>query len=222
MNLKIKSFYSIPILLILTALFFLFYSFNKPDFDDMGFSCDELTTETTIVTLNFSPESYNAFNHLRHQTHYGFIPLRDLRNGYFVPSETNCDDDSYWLTVSVRSTDCTNVQWSTWSRAFTADDVLTSEGKMEIGVPSDGGFEITAWYHEIPPSSSFAQDFGTPAMFSLRQVFPDYQTLPNSGQPVFFDFEGISQRCPDVQSKVPGMDDWGSLNQYIEYNNINP
>lgn len=195
-------------------------SFSKSPPPGGGIDCSTLSSENVVIQFNFSPASFTAFNSLRTPSYQGYIPTRDLRMAYYQPAETNCDIDSYYLTVSVKSTACGG--WS-WSRVFSANEALTNQGKMQIGVPSEGAFEVTATYHEIKPSSVHAPDFGSPARYSLREVYPDYLTLPSSGQPVFFDFDGLSIRCvpADSANKTPGMSDWGSINDYIDLNDLN-
>jgi hypothetical protein len=234
---RLKFFTALTTVLLLSVMMFTLTSKGDPDFSDPK-PCDEVIGEGDSRKIRIAFNEAQNPNPFRKSAYEGYIPSPDLRLGNFPgasalssladPTMTN----NYFVSVTITSPQCD--EWE-WKRVFDTSNG-SSNGEMDVKIPIDGyDARVQIKYYERRDSALGAPDFnidgssnscGTGSSTRVLYTF-DYVFLNGWGssipQPMtMIPTSNTALTCLDVTGKYSGMDDYNSVNEFIDINNLNP
>lgn len=226
---KYKYYTLIMIFLVGFSLSFSLSSKNPPTTNQ--FNCTDAPIEDAQIQINFSPESYGnlGFTTQRSDFFQGYIPQIDLRNGSNISSSTAgslLETTKYYCVVTVTSPQCSNFEWTKVMDETNA----TSNGLMDIKVLGDGADTfLKVEYFEVMSGEGTEPQFNKENNTRLKYNF-DFEyfggLVTSVPQPISLNPSFLFDRFGDIQGidfgKNQSFGDYGSVNNYIEINNVNP
>lgn len=200
--------------------------------------CDEVIGEGDSRKIRIAFNEAQNPNPYRKTGYDGYIPSPDLRWGNFpgALAVSSLSDPSltsnYFASVTITSPQCD--KWE-WKRVFDASNG-NSNGEMDIKIPVDGYdarvqikyYERRDAYLSAPdfnidgPSNSCGTGNSTRVLYTFDQVFLNGwgSSIP---QPMtMIPTSNSALTCVDVSNKDVGMQDYSSINEFIDINDLNP
>jgi len=233
---KLNFFTVLTTVLLFSVMMFTLTSKGDPDFSDPE-PCDEVIGEGDSRTLRIAFNEAQYPNPFRKVGYDGYIPSPDLRWNDFpgAPMLSSLSDPfmvtNYYASVTITSPQCD--EWE-WKRVFDASNG-SSNGEMDVKIPVDGyDVRVQIKYYERNDSSLSAPDFNidgpsnscgsgnsTRVLYTFDQVF--LNGWGNIPQPMtMIPTSNTALTCVDVQGKYSTMQDYDSVNNFIDINDLNP
>lgn len=235
---KLKFFTALMSVLVLSAMMFTLTSKADPDFSDPDEPCDEVIGLGDSRTIRISFNEAQNPNPFRKTGYDGYIPSPDLRWGDFpgAPMLSSASEpfmvSNYYASVTITSPQCD--EWE-WKRVFDASNG-SSNGEMDVKIPIDGyDARVQIKYYERNDSMLDAPDFNidgpsntcdsgnsTRVLYTFDQVFLNGwgSSIP---QPMtMIPTSNTALTCIDLQGKYSSMQDYDSVNEFIDINDLNP
>lgn len=200
--------------------------------------CDEVIGQGDSRTIRIAFNEAQNPNPFRKTGYEGYFPSPDLRWGNF-PGATALSSlanpfitNNYFASVTITSPQCD--KWE-WKKVFDASNG-NSNGEMNVKIPIDGyDARVQIKYYERRDSSLGAQDFNIDGLSnacgsgnSTRVLYSfDYVFLNGWGNSVpqpmtMIPTANTAITCVDISGKYSGMQDFNSVNEFIDINDLNP
>jgi hypothetical protein len=228
---KKSKFYFLPMLFLLVFSLSFVFSSKDPNPPTNPFNCSNASIEDTQIQINFSPTASgnSGMNLFREHSYQGYIPQIDLRFGPNISTSAAgslLSNTKYYCVVTVTSPQCSNFEWI----AVMDETNATSNGLMDIKVLGDGADTfLKVEYFEVLSGAGSAPQFNKINNTRLKYAF-DFEyfggLVTNLPEPISLNPISLVNQDGDFQGggygKQLGFGDYGSINNYIEINNINP